>query len=86
LITADHGNIEQMTDPETVGPHTAHTTNLVPAVLVNGPTAIKQLRSGRLSDIAPTLLRLMGLAAPAGMTGRSLLSEDHDLVLTRAAD
>ena len=73
LITADHGNIEQMIDPETGEPHTAHTTNPVPLVLVNGPAGIKSLAHGRLSDVAPTLLALMGLSQPKAMTGHSLL-------------
>ncbi|NNM73982.1 2,3-bisphosphoglycerate-independent phosphoglycerate mutase [Enterovirga aerilata] len=71
LVTADHGNAEMMRDPVTGGPHTAHTTNPVPVLLagVNGA----RLRDGRLADLAPTLLQLMGLEQPAEMTGRSLL-------------
>lgn len=72
IVTADHGNCETMIDPETGGPHTAHTTNPVPVILVNGPDG-KTLQPGRLADLAPTLLELMGLAQPAEMTGRSLL-------------
>ncbi|MFK7875757.1 MAG: 2,3-bisphosphoglycerate-independent phosphoglycerate mutase [Paracoccaceae bacterium] len=72
LITADHGNCEVMIDPETGGPHTAHTLNLVPVILVNGPTGAG-LRAGRLADLAPTLLELMGLDQPKDMTGQSLL-------------
>lgn len=72
LITADHGNIEQMRDPANGGPHTAHTINLVPAILANAPAGVS-LRDGRLADIAPTLLQLMGLQAPSEMTGHSLL-------------
>jgi 2,3-bisphosphoglycerate-independent phosphoglycerate mutase len=71
LVTADHGNCETMRDPETGGPHTAHTTNPVPVLLVGGDAAA--LADGRLADIAPTLLELMGLAKPAEMTGTSLL-------------
>jgi 2,3-bisphosphoglycerate-independent phosphoglycerate mutase len=71
FVTADHGNCELMRDPETGGPHTAHTTNLVPAILVSGGN--RRLRDGRLADIAPTLLALMGLPIPTEMTGRSLL-------------
>lgn len=71
LVTADHGNCELMRDPETGGPHTAHTTNVVPVVLAGLPGA--HLHDGRLGDISPTLLALMGLAQPKEMTGRSLL-------------
>ncbi|MFQ8433703.1 2,3-bisphosphoglycerate-independent phosphoglycerate mutase [Amaricoccus sp. W119] len=72
IVTADHGNCETMVDPETGGPHTAHTLNPVPVVLVNGPEGAT-LRDGRLSDLAPTLLELMGLPQPAEMTGQSLI-------------
>jgi len=72
LVTADHGNAELMKDPATGGPHTAHTTNLVP-VLLSGAPAGASLAEGRLADVAPTLLELMGLPQPAAMTGRSLL-------------
>ncbi|HYH18273.1 MAG TPA: 2,3-bisphosphoglycerate-independent phosphoglycerate mutase [Azospirillum sp.] len=72
LVTADHGNCELMKDPETGGPHTAHTLDKVPLVLVNGPTGA-HLRSGRLADVAPTLLALMGLDKPTEMTGSSLI-------------
>ena len=71
LITADHGNCELMRDPATGGPHTAHTTNPVPLVLLGGHA--EGLENGRLADVAPTLLDLMGLAQPAEMTGHSLL-------------
>jgi 2,3-bisphosphoglycerate-independent phosphoglycerate mutase len=71
LITADHGNAERMFDPATGQPHTAHTSNRVPAVLVGAPeTGV--LRDGGLSDVAPTLLALLGLAKPAAMTGSPL--------------
>ena len=73
IVTADHGNCETMIDPETGGPHTAHTTNPVPVVLVGGPEGAS-LRDGRLADLAPTLLALMGIDQPADMTGRSLLA------------
>ncbi|SHI45909.1 phosphoglycerate mutase [Shimia gijangensis] len=73
IVTADHGNCEVMVDPITGGPHTAHTTNLVPVVLVNGPEGAS-LRSGRLADLAPSLLDLMGLDQPPEMTGESLIS------------
>ncbi len=72
IVTADHGNCECMIDPETGGPHTAHTTNPVPVALYNGPEGAG-LRPGRLSDLAPTLLALMGLPKPPEMTGESLL-------------
>ena len=71
LITADHGNCELMKDPATGGPHTAHTTNPVPVVLVGG--GANALHDGRLADIAPTLLELMGLPKPSEMTGSSLI-------------
>jgi 2,3-bisphosphoglycerate-independent phosphoglycerate mutase len=73
LITADHGNAEMMRDPATGQPHTAHTLNPVPLLLVNPPARITGLEDGRLADIAPTLLQLLGLSQPAAMTGRSLL-------------
>jgi 2,3-bisphosphoglycerate-independent phosphoglycerate mutase len=71
LVTADHGNCEMMRDPETGGPHTAHTTNPVPVVLMGGGDV--RLKDGALSDLAPTLLELMNLQKPAEMTGASLL-------------
>ena len=71
LVIADHGNCELMRDPVTGQPHTAHTVNLVPSILFGVPGA--QLEHGRLGDIAPTLLDLMGLPQPQEMTGRSLL-------------
>ena len=74
LITADHGNAETMKDPETGEPFTQHTTNVVPAILVNAPAEVKQLADGRLADVAPTLLALMGLPQPKAMTGHSLLN------------
>jgi 2,3-bisphosphoglycerate-independent phosphoglycerate mutase len=73
LVTADHGNCEMMRDPETGGPHTAHTTNPVPVLLVGGGEG--PLADGRLADIAPTLLELMALPKPAEMTGTSLLRQ-----------
>ncbi len=75
LITADHGNAEQMTDPVTGAAHTAHTTNKVPAILVNAPSWVAALDDGRLADVAPTLLALLNLPKPAQMTGRSLIQE-----------
>jgi 2,3-bisphosphoglycerate-independent phosphoglycerate mutase len=73
IVTADHGNCEVMVDPETGGPHTAHTLNPVPVILVGGPEGA-QLHNGRLADLAPTLLALMGLDTPDEMTGNSLIS------------
>jgi 2,3-bisphosphoglycerate-independent phosphoglycerate mutase len=72
LVTADHGNCELMRDPVTGGPHTAHTTNPVPLVLL-GARNRALAAEGRLADIAPTLLELMGLPKPREMTGASLL-------------
>lgn len=72
IVTADHGNCEVMVDPETGGPHTAHTLNPVPVILYGGPPGAR-LRKGRLSDLAPTVLALMGLPQPPEMTGQSLL-------------
>ncbi len=72
IICADHGNCETMIDPETGGPHTAHTTNLVPVILYGGPKGAT-IHDGRLADLAPTLLQLMGLEQPAEMTGQSLI-------------
>ncbi|MGA7261721.1 MAG: 2,3-bisphosphoglycerate-independent phosphoglycerate mutase [Stellaceae bacterium] len=74
VITADHGNAEMMRDPETGEPHTAHTLNPVPFVVVNPPAEIGRLENGRLSDIAPTLLDLLGQTKPAAMTGHSLIT------------
>ena len=72
LVTADHGNCELMRDPATGGPHTAHTTNPVPVMLLGAGASVGH--DGRLADLAPTLLRLMGLAQPAEMTGAPLFS------------
>lgn len=73
LVTADHGNCELMRDPATGGPHTAHTTNPVPVLLVGGGRTV--LHEGRLADIAPTLLELMHLPVPDEMTGVALVGE-----------
>jgi len=72
LVTADHGNAEMMVDPATGGPHTAHTLNPVPLILMGAGNRVV-VKEGRLADIAPTLLELMGLPKPAEMTGTSLL-------------
>jgi 2,3-bisphosphoglycerate-independent phosphoglycerate mutase len=74
IVTADHGNCEVMVDPATGGPHTAHTLNPVPVILVGGPAGARLRDGGRLADLAPTVLALMGLAPPAEMTGESLLT------------
>ncbi len=71
LITADHGNADQMVDYGDGGAFTAHTTNVVPLVLIGGEGA--SLKPGRLADLAPTMLDLMGMEKPAEMTGESLL-------------
>jgi 2,3-bisphosphoglycerate-independent phosphoglycerate mutase len=78
LLTADHGNIEMMQDPETHEPFTAHTTLDVPIIVFSADGAAKGLRlqNGRLADVAPTLLDLMGLEKPKLMTGNSLLVRD----------
>src|SRR5436190_1412218 len=73
LVTADHGNCELMIDPTTDGPHTAHTTNPVPFLIVGGDDAKTPLRHGAaLCDVGPTVLRMLGLEPPPEMTGRDL--------------
>ena len=75
IVLADHGNCEQMIDPATGGPHTAHTTYDVECILVDDRLKGKKLvEGGRLADIAPTALEMMGLPKPAEMTGKSLIS------------
>ena len=71
IVTADHGNAEEMLEPDGVTPHTAHTTNLVPFIIVGASVS---LRPGKLADVAPTMLDLMGLEKPAEMTGESLIT------------
>jgi 2,3-bisphosphoglycerate-independent phosphoglycerate mutase len=73
IVTADHGNCETMVDPVTGAPHTAHTTNPVPVILVGGPDGATLRSGGRLADLAPTLLDLMALPLPPEMTGKSLI-------------
>jgi 2,3-bisphosphoglycerate-independent phosphoglycerate mutase len=75
VITADHGNAELMRDGETGQPHTAHSRNAVPIILVNGPAEIKGLKHGRLADVAPMLLELLKLEQPPEMTGVSLVDK-----------
>ena len=74
IITADHGNAEQMIDYKTGEPHTAHTTNPVPLILV-GKDGVK-LKEGKLADLAPTMLEIMGLEKPEEMTGESLIQKN----------
>ena len=76
LITADHGNAEQMIDYKTGEPHTAHTTNPVPLILVTANEKLKLKQGGKLADLAPTMLDLMNLDKPEEMTGNSLLDKE----------
>ena len=76
LITADHGNAEQMIDYKTGEPHTAHTTNPVPLILVTSDPKLKLKAGGKLADLAPTMLDLMNLEKPEEMTGNSLLDKE----------
>ena len=73
FICADHGNAEQLVDYETGAPHTAHTTNPVPFILVNADPKYRLREGGVLADIVPTLIELMGEQQPAEMSGKSLL-------------
>ncbi|MBL6853591.1 MAG: 2,3-bisphosphoglycerate-independent phosphoglycerate mutase [Alphaproteobacteria bacterium] len=79
LVTADHGNIEMMRDPVTHEPHTAHTTLDVPIIAINARPGVK-LVNGRLADVAPTLLDLMGIPKPVQMTGHSLVEVQAEKV------
>jgi 2,3-bisphosphoglycerate-independent phosphoglycerate mutase len=72
LITADHGNAEMMIDPATGGPHTAHTTSPVPLVALNDDALSALNAGGALCDVAPTILRMMGIGQPSEMTGTNL--------------
>jgi 2,3-bisphosphoglycerate-independent phosphoglycerate mutase len=72
FITADHGNCETMRNEETGKPHTAHTTNLVPFLMVSGDMQDYTLADGCLEDIAPTMLEVLDIEQPAVMTGKSL--------------
>jgi 2,3-bisphosphoglycerate-independent phosphoglycerate mutase len=73
LITADHGNAEQMIDRGTHQPHTAHTLNLVPFLYIGRKASIAEANAGALQDVAPTLLAMMGLPQPPEMTGKPLI-------------
>ena len=73
ILTADHGNAELMFNEETGKPHTAHTTNIVPFVVINAPYEVELNKEGALCDVAPTILQLMGIKQPAEMTGKSML-------------
>jgi 2,3-bisphosphoglycerate-independent phosphoglycerate mutase len=76
IVTADHGNCEQMIDPTTGGPHTAHTTYDVELIVVDDKFKGKPLlEDGRLADVAPTALHMMGIEKPSEMTGRSLIPD-----------
>ena len=75
LITSDHGNIEQLIDYDTQDAYTAHTTNLVPFVLIDDERKDVSLQDGGLSDVAPTILDLMGLKKPKEITGKSLITQ-----------
>jgi 2,3-bisphosphoglycerate-independent phosphoglycerate mutase len=84
LVTADHGNAEQMYDEKTHQKHTQHTLNRVPALLFNAPAHIRSLNDGKLADVAPTMLDLMGVSQPREMTGHSLLSDQARPVVLAA--
>ena len=73
FLCADHGNSDVMIDEATGEPFTAHTTNPVPFLLINADPVYRLREGGKLADIAPTLLELMGIEQPAEMTGESLL-------------
>jgi 2,3-bisphosphoglycerate-independent phosphoglycerate mutase len=75
VITADHGNIEQLIDYDTGMPHTAHTTNLVPVILIDDGRKKCRLNQGTAIDVAPTILQLLNLSQPKEMTGKSLIVE-----------
>ena len=73
LLTADHGNSETMVNEQTGKPHTAHTTNPVPFVLINAPKELELKQTGKLCDVAPTVLQLLDIEQPKEMTGTSLI-------------
>jgi 2,3-bisphosphoglycerate-independent phosphoglycerate mutase len=72
LVTADHGNAETMLEPDGVSPHTAHTTNPVPLIVTRPGAPLRD--DGELSDLAPTILAMLGIPEPGEMTGRSLVN------------
>jgi 2,3-bisphosphoglycerate-independent phosphoglycerate mutase len=74
LITADHGNAEQMLEPDGTSPHTAHTTNLVPLIVTDPDVTL--VDRGELSDLVPTVLRFLGFKQPLQMTGKPLTTSD----------
>jgi 2,3-bisphosphoglycerate-independent phosphoglycerate mutase len=84
FVTADHGNAEQMFDEKSHQKHTQHTLNRVPALLFGAPASVRSLSDGKLADVAPTMLDLMGLPQPREMTGHSLLSETSRPVVLAA--
>ncbi|MDB5477797.1 MAG: hypothetical protein JWM96_292 [Alphaproteobacteria bacterium] len=84
VVTADHGNADQMVDPLTGAPHTAHTTNPVPFIIAGAQENITLHEMGKLGDIAPTLLHLLGLEQPAAMTGVSLIDTAEQAALKQA--
>ena len=73
LLTSDHGNCELMWDSEANSPHTAHTNNLVPLILINAPKSVK-ISNGRLADLAPSLLAMLGIEKPTSMSGNLLFN------------
>ena len=77
LVTADHGNCETMRDAQSDQPHTAHTMNLVPFIVLNGSAGIRGVENGGLADVAPTVLKLLGLLQPSDMTGHSLIIDEN---------
>lgn len=79
LLTADHGNADQMVDPATGQPQTAHTVHRVPLILVSKEMKNVRLLPGRLEDIAPTMLYILGLEKPPEMTGQCLIAKEKDI-------
>ena len=76
IITADHGNCEEMLEPSTLAKLTSHSTNKVPFIVVRNPKNF-ELEEGILADIAPTMLELIGLEKPEEMTGKSLIIHNN---------